>query len=150
MLYEYVMEELENNIKIKGLWAKAYANSEGNIDKIEPLYVQYRVQSIKDIFISIEISYNEMSRQKLFDFIKNGFKYNEVGNAKPTLEKKYDENKYRKYDEIELLLVKEKYKHLSDFESSRLEYLKNYNKANGIAYAFNDELEVIYLEDLKQ
>jgi len=74
ILYEYVVEELEKDMKIKGLWAKAYANSDGNENKIKPLYMQYRVQSIKDIFTSLEIMYNELSRQKLFDFISNGFK----------------------------------------------------------------------------
>ena len=74
LLYEYVIEELEKNIKIKGLWAKAYANSDGDANKIEPLYMQYRVQAIKDILTSIEIAYDEISRQKLFNFIGNGFK----------------------------------------------------------------------------
>ena len=37
VLYEYVMSEIENNLKIKGLWAKAYANSNGDDNKIEPL-----------------------------------------------------------------------------------------------------------------
>jgi hypothetical protein len=99
ILYEYVTEELEKNIKVKGLWAKAYANSDGNDNKIEPLYMQYRVQSIKDIFSSLEIMYNELSRQKLFDFISSGFKNEEIIIRKPnisnkaTLEKKYNINK---------------------------------------------------------
>jgi len=101
VLYEYVIEELEKNIKVKGLWAKAYANSDGNDNKIEPLYIQYRVQSIKDVFTSLEIMYNEFSRQKLFDFISSGFKDKEVINVKPKmsnrnrviLEKKYNINK---------------------------------------------------------
>jgi hypothetical protein len=71
ILYEYVLTELEENIKFKGLWAKAYANSEGNENKIEPLYMQYRVQSIKDSLTSMEIAYNEMAKQELFQYIKN-------------------------------------------------------------------------------
>ena len=74
VLYEYVMSEIENNFKIKGLWAKAYANSNGNDNKIEPLYMQFRVQSIKDKFTAIDIAYQELSRKKLFEFIGNGFK----------------------------------------------------------------------------
>ena len=51
LLYEYVMEEMEQEPNfIKGLWAKAMAHSEGNNDKAKSLYMQYRVQSIKDDF----------------------------------------------------------------------------------------------------
>ena len=74
ILYEYVMNELENNFKVKGLWAKAYANASGDDNKIEPLYMQFRVQSIKDEFTAIDIAYDELSRKQLFEFIKNGFK----------------------------------------------------------------------------
>ena len=74
VLYEYVMNELENNVKVKGLWAKAYANASGDDNKIEPLYMQFRVQSIKDEFTAIDIAYDELSRKQLFEFIKNGFK----------------------------------------------------------------------------
>ncbi len=71
ILYEYVLSELEQNIKFKGLWAKAYANSEGDENKIEPLYMQYRVQAIKDRLVALEIAYNEMSRKQLFQYIKD-------------------------------------------------------------------------------
>jgi hypothetical protein len=74
ILYEYVIEELEKDIRFKGLWAKAYANSEGNENRIEPLYMQYRVQAIKDTLTSLDILYDELSRQSLFEFIANGFK----------------------------------------------------------------------------
>ena len=100
ILYEYVTEELEQNIKVKGLWAKAYANSDGNDNKIEPLYMQYRVQAIKDVFSSLEIMYNELSRQKLFDFISNGFKSENIAEIqvsnKELLERKYSINKKEK------------------------------------------------------
>jgi len=99
LLYEYVIEELENNTKVKGLWAKAYANSDGDSNKIEPLYMQYRVQSIKDVFTSMEILYNELSRQRLFDFIANGFKDDitelKLSN-KEILEKRHSINKKEK------------------------------------------------------
>lgn len=86
ILYEYVTEELEKNIKVKGLWAKSYANSEGNDNKVEPLYMQYRVQAIKDEFSSLEIMYNELSRQKIFDFISSGFK-DVIVSVKPEIDK---------------------------------------------------------------
>jgi tetratricopeptide (TPR) repeat protein len=74
LLYEYVMEEMEIEPNlIKGLWAKAMAHSEGNNDKAKSLYMQYRVQSIKDDFKLLEIAYNELSKEKLWDTIKNSF-----------------------------------------------------------------------------
>lgn len=52
-LYEQVVSELINGEKRSGLWAKALANSNGIEEKAKALYIQYRVQSIKD---EIEIS----------------------------------------------------------------------------------------------
>lgn len=52
-LYEQVVNELANGKRRNGLWAKALANSEGIEDKAKALYIQYRVQSIKD---EVEIS----------------------------------------------------------------------------------------------
>jgi len=47
-LYEQVVLELAKGQKRDGLWAKALANSDGLGEKAKALYVQYRVQSIKD------------------------------------------------------------------------------------------------------
>jgi hypothetical protein len=66
LLYEYVLTEIENEVILKGLWAKAMALSEGNDNKIRPLYMQYRVQSIKDEFTKLNIAYKEMTRDPLF------------------------------------------------------------------------------------
>jgi hypothetical protein len=66
LLYEYVLTEIENSVILKGLWAKAMALSEGNDNKIQPLYMQYRVQSIKDEFTKLNIAYKEMSKDPLF------------------------------------------------------------------------------------
>ena len=74
ILYEYVFEELEANIKKKGLWAKAYANSDGDESKVEPLYMQYRVQAIKDVFTSLEIMYSELPKSTVIDLLKSDFK----------------------------------------------------------------------------
>jgi len=69
-------------------------------NKIEPLYMQYRVQSIKDVFSSMEILYNELSRCRLFDFIANGFKSNDIVELKLSnkeiLERKYSINRKEK------------------------------------------------------
>lgn len=43
ILYEYVLDELESGYKVRGLWAKALAISEGNENKATSLYMQYRV-----------------------------------------------------------------------------------------------------------
>ena len=73
VLYEYVLSELENEIIIKSLWAKAIAKAEGNDKKIEPLYMQYRVQNIKDQFSKLNIAYSDMKKEVLFNKIKSIF-----------------------------------------------------------------------------
>ena len=47
-LYELVAEELEQGEQSKGLWAKALAEGEGNIEKAKGLYIKLRVEMIKD------------------------------------------------------------------------------------------------------
>ena len=73
LLYEYVLTELESEIIIKSLWAKAIALAEGNEKKIEPLYMQYRVQNIKDQFTKLNIAYNDIKKEVLFNKIKSIF-----------------------------------------------------------------------------
>lgn len=73
ILYEYVLDEMEKGIQIRGIWAKALAHSDGIESKAESIYMQYRVQSIKDELDALKIAYDEMSKKKLFSFIKNEF-----------------------------------------------------------------------------
>ncbi|WP_444891211.1 hypothetical protein [Microbulbifer sp. DLAB2-AA] len=47
-LYEIVVEELAQGLRRNGLWAKAVANANGQDEKAKALYIQYRVQSLKD------------------------------------------------------------------------------------------------------
>ena len=47
-LYQRVFEELEEGIKVKGLWAKAYAKSMGDIDKADSIYIELRVDSLRN------------------------------------------------------------------------------------------------------
>ncbi|SVE34310.1 uncharacterized protein METZ01_LOCUS487164 [marine metagenome] len=47
-LYQRVFEELEEGIKFKGLWAKAYAKSNGDIDRVESIYIDLRVDSLRN------------------------------------------------------------------------------------------------------
>jgi len=49
-LYEEAMSEIENDTKVKSLWAKAFAKSEGNKEKTKALYIQYRVENLKNIY----------------------------------------------------------------------------------------------------
>ncbi len=98
LLYEYVMEEMEQEPNyIKGLWAKAMAYSEGNNEKAKSLYMQYRVQSIKDDFKLLEIAYNELSKEKLWDTIKNSFgSDDDKQKIKQEQKEKQEEEKYGK------------------------------------------------------
>ncbi len=74
VLYEFVMDEMEQESElIKGLWAKALAHAEGNDSKAKALYMQYRVQAIKDQLSALQIDLSDLSKEELFDIIKNGF-----------------------------------------------------------------------------
>lgn len=48
LLYEEVVKELGAGIRRQGLWAKAFADAEGNEAKAQALYIRYRVQSLRD------------------------------------------------------------------------------------------------------
>jgi len=61
-LYEHSMSEIENDTQIKSLWAKAFANSEGNEEKTKALYIQYRVENLKKIHE--ETRQNRMREEK--------------------------------------------------------------------------------------
>ncbi len=74
VLYEFVMDEMEQESElIKGLWAKALAHAEGNDSKAKALYMQYRVQAIKDQLSALQIDLSDLSKEELFEIIKNGF-----------------------------------------------------------------------------
>lgn len=47
-IYEQVLLEVESGIRRGGLWAKALQKSLGDESKAKSLYIEYRVQSIKD------------------------------------------------------------------------------------------------------
>lgn len=83
ILYEYVLDELEDGYKVRGLWAKALAMSEGDENKATSLYMQYRVQNIKDFFVSLKIAYEELSKAQIKNQLINLVKNNEVENNVP-------------------------------------------------------------------
>jgi tetratricopeptide (TPR) repeat protein len=108
LLYEYVLEELEKIEPIKGLWAKAIAHSEGNNEKAKSLYMQYRVQVIKDEFKALELDYNSLKKEQIFSTIKNGFKFNEeTKKIKIQQEEKIEEEKKVAEKQQQELLKKE-------------------------------------------
>ena len=47
-LYQQVYEELELGRKRKGLWAKALAKCKGDIDRAESIYIELRVDSLRN------------------------------------------------------------------------------------------------------
>ncbi|MDO9206746.1 MAG: zinc ribbon domain-containing protein [Sulfuricurvum sp.] len=50
-LYEIAMEEIENGTVQKGLYGRAFSESEGDKDKTDALYIKFRVQSLQDELI---------------------------------------------------------------------------------------------------
>ena len=63
LLYEYVLNEMENGVIVKGLWGKALANSNGNEANVKSIYMKYRVQSIKDIFTARKIGKHQVKHR---------------------------------------------------------------------------------------
>jgi len=58
-LYEQVAQELKAGKKREGIWVKAMAKTGGDLNKAEALYIELRVQAIKDEHtIQKEISSN--------------------------------------------------------------------------------------------
>jgi len=47
-LYEIAMEEIENGTVQKGIYARAFSQSEGDKNKTDALYIKFRFQSLKD------------------------------------------------------------------------------------------------------
>jgi hypothetical protein len=62
-LYELVAEELDQSKQSKGLWAKALADGEGNIEKAKGLYIKLRVEMIRDEWAYAEKVANERQKQ---------------------------------------------------------------------------------------
>ena len=109
LLYEYVLNEMESGVIVKGLWGKALANSNGNEANAKSIYMKYRVQSIKDIFTARKISYNELTKPKLFQYIQDKIiptsnDYTNLSDiqSKPKIEENYKVSEYEEsiYNEV--------------------------------------------------
>ena len=46
-IYELISEEIESNNTKKGIWTKAFSESEGDEQKTKALYIKYRFDQIK-------------------------------------------------------------------------------------------------------
>lgn len=53
-MYEIAMDEIETGTVQKGLYARAFSQSEGDKDKTAALYINFRVQSLHDEFAKFE------------------------------------------------------------------------------------------------
>jgi len=55
-LYEQVAQELKAGKKREGIWVKAMAKSDGDLNKAESMYIELRVQAIKDeAIVNVEL-----------------------------------------------------------------------------------------------
>jgi hypothetical protein len=53
-LYEQVAQELKAGKKREGIWVKAMAKSGGDLNKAEALYIELRVQAIRDEILATQ------------------------------------------------------------------------------------------------
>ena len=67
--YGQVLEEIESNVRRKGLWAKALQKSRGNEHKAHTLYIEYRAQSIKDEAETAKVLSRETSATIIQNYI---------------------------------------------------------------------------------
>lgn len=154
LLYEYVMEEMEQEANyIKGLWAKSIAYSEGDNEKAKSLYMQYRVQSIKDTFKLLEISYRELSKEKLWDTIKNSFgSYEEKQKMEQEQKVKQEKEKYGKIKGwlvfFAILIVLNNISMLGMFEYFKDEYYSSLEimSLNGQVNMISNFNKIFYLD----
>ena len=106
ILYECVLDELEDGFKVRGLWGKALAMSEGDENKATSLYMQYRVQNIKDYFTALKITYEELSKSqiknKLVDLNKKNY---DNQNDKVSSITENNENIKQEIDEVKVICL---------------------------------------------
>jgi maltodextrin utilization protein YvdJ len=65
--YQRVLEEVESGQMRKGIYAKALADSSGNLGKANSLYIKYRVQSLMDEHKALGYSLPSKRAQKRID-----------------------------------------------------------------------------------
>ena len=53
-IYEKIMIEIEEDKKVKSTWAKALAQSDGDKDKAESIYIKFRVEALNEGKVQLE------------------------------------------------------------------------------------------------
>ncbi len=97
VLYEYVIDEMEQQTTTKGIWAKAVAHSDGDAEKTKSLYMRYKVQSIKDSFALYGVAYDGLSKDEIGAIVKDDFKdLQEAYKIKQETQTKKENEKYEK------------------------------------------------------
>ena len=73
-LYEFVMDEIAQGVKQKGIWGQAMVGCDGDATKAEAAYIRLRVQSLKDFIKLGNIIENENLRaiQETFLSVTDG------------------------------------------------------------------------------
>ena len=69
-LYEIAMEELESRSYIKGIWAKAFSQSDADEQRAKALYIKFRVQSLKEELMAKRKLEEERAKQEKMRFQK--------------------------------------------------------------------------------
>ena len=65
-IYEQIMMEIEEDKKVKSTWAKALAQSDGDDKKANSLYINLRVEKIKEVYQDqVEIQRSQEKKGKL-------------------------------------------------------------------------------------
>jgi len=135
ILYEYVLDEMETGTKARGLWAKAIAHSDGNDSKATSLYMQFRVQSIKDEFTALQMVYEEMSKSAILDYLN---KTTSSGQKTETDFDKKDSSKVR--DSVEIIEIP---------KSKQTEFVKDYAIRKGYSLSDTPDNDELLLNTIK-
>jgi hypothetical protein len=69
-LYEQVAQELKAGKKREGIWVKAMAKSGGDLNKAEALYIELRVQVIRDEILATQKASEYLNQVEQEELIK--------------------------------------------------------------------------------
>lgn len=78
-IYEQVLHEIESGLRRDGLWAKALQKSRGNEQEAKALYIEYRVQSVKDEAEIAQTLSNEREESQVIPSVKLIDRYDKDG-----------------------------------------------------------------------
>lgn len=107
-IYEKIMIEIEEDKKVKSTWAKALAQSDGDKDKAESIYIKFRFVEIKnETYKDIEL-----------------LKMKEINKQKEEIKIKNENIEYKKLLKEEEERISKK----SNFDIEKEKYLNDYNK----------------------